>query len=66
VAELEELEHALERGGLAVLRYFMENRTNPRLSEQLALLEQRWSGAPQPSSAAALLQHLRAEVTGTG
>ena len=64
-AELEDLEAALERGRLAVVRYFMENRTNPQLSEQLAVLEQRWSGQPHRSSPEELLRHIRAEVAGT-
>ncbi|HEY7268383.1 MAG TPA: hypothetical protein VH951_01025, partial [Dehalococcoidia bacterium] len=64
VAELEALEDALESGRLAVVRYFMENRDNPQLTQQLALLEQRWSGAPEQSSPAELLRHIRAEVEG--
>jgi hypothetical protein len=78
IAELEALEEALEEGRLAVVRYFMENRRNPRLTEQMAILEQRWATAPRagsgaPSapagadrvpSAAELLRHLRAEVAG--
>lgn len=64
VAELAELETALEAGGLAVVRYFMENRNNPQLTEQLALLEQRWSGASTPPSAAELLREVRAEMAG--
>ena len=64
VAELEELEQAVEEGRLAVVRYFMENRSNPELTAQLALLEQRWSGAAQTPTAAELLRALRAEVAG--
>ncbi len=64
IAELEELEEAVERGRLAVVRYFMENRSNPQLTEQMALLEQRWSGADHVPTTAELLQHLRAEVNG--
>ena len=64
VHELETLQDALDTGGLAVVRYFMENRSNPQMTEQLGLLEQRWSGAPQPPTAAQLLTQIRAEVTG--
>lgn len=64
VTELEELEDALERGRMAVVRYFMENRSNPQLTEQLALLEQQGSGAAQPPTSAALLKHIREEVVG--
>ncbi|HET7771121.1 MAG TPA: HD domain-containing protein [Chloroflexota bacterium] len=64
VSELESLQDALETGGLAVVRYFMENRSNPQMTEQLGLLEQRWSGAGQPPTAAQLLKEIRAEVTG--
>ncbi len=62
--ELEELEHALGSGRLAVVRYFMENRSNPQLTQQLALLEQRWSGDAEPSSPGELLRHIRDEVEG--
>ena len=52
MAELEELEEAVEPGRLAVVRYFMENRRIPQLTEQLALLEQRWAGGgPVPGTA---------------
>src|SRR5687767_1254636 len=64
VRELEDLQDALEAGGLAVVRYFMENRSNPQMTEQLGLLEQRWSGAPTPPTAAQLLNEIRAEVAG--
>jgi hypothetical protein len=64
VRELESLQDALDTGGLAVVRYFMENRSNPQMTEQLGLLEQRWSGATQPPSAAQLLKEIRAEVAG--
>jgi hypothetical protein len=64
VAELEELERAVEDGRLAVVRYFMENRSNPELTAQLALLEQRWSGATRAPTAAELLRAVRAEVAG--
>ncbi|MGH2356074.1 MAG: HD domain-containing protein [Chloroflexota bacterium] len=64
IAELEELEQAIERGRLAVVRYFMENRRNPQFTEQIALLEQRWSGDAHASSPTELLQHIRAEVAG--
>jgi HD superfamily phosphohydrolase YqeK len=64
VEELEELEEALERGRMAVVRYFMEYRDNPQLTQQLALLEQRWSGEPNLSAPAELLRHIRAEMEG--
>ena len=64
VQELEALERALEDGGLAVVRFFMENRKNPQMTEQLGLLEQRWSGAATPPTAAQLLQEIRREVAG--
>jgi hypothetical protein len=64
VRELEALERALEDGGLAVVRYFMENRKNPQMTEQLALLEQRWSGSVTPPTAAQLLQEIRREAAG--
>lgn len=65
VAELEALEDALDRGGLAVVRYFMENRSNPQLTTQLALLEQRWDGTQRtPSTAGQLLAHIKNEVQG--
>ena len=64
VQELEDLQGALEAGGLAVVRYFMENRSNPQMTEQLGLLEQRWSGAATPPTAAQLLTEIRAEVAG--
>jgi hypothetical protein len=64
VQELEDLQDALEAGGLAVVRYFMENRSNPQMTEQLGLLEQRWSGAATPPTAAQLLTEIRAEVAG--
>jgi hypothetical protein len=64
VTELEALERALDDGGLAVVRYFMENRSNPQMTEQLALLEQRWSGSATPPTAAQLLQEIRREVAG--
>jgi HD superfamily phosphohydrolase YqeK len=43
VAELEGLEEALEVGRLAVVRYFMEHRGNPQLTQQLGILEERWA-----------------------
>ena len=64
VEELEELEAALERGRMAVVRYFMEYRDNPQLTQQLALLEQRWSGEPDLSVPADLLRHIRTEMEG--
>lgn len=64
VRELEELEEALQYGRLAVVRFFMENRSNPQLTEQLAMLEQRWSGQETAPTAAQLLQLLRQEVQG--
>jgi hypothetical protein len=64
VAELETLEDALESGGLSVVRYFMDNRSNPQMTEQLALLEQRWSGAPTKPTAGELLEHIKREVHG--
>jgi HD superfamily phosphohydrolase YqeK len=64
VEELEALEDALEHGRMAVVRYFMEHRSNPQLTQQLAVLEQQWSGAPEPPTSAALLAHLREEVEG--
>lgn len=64
ISELEQLEEAVEQGRLAVVRYFMENRQNPQLTEQMALLEQRWTGAAHVSTSSELLQHLRAEVAG--
>ncbi len=64
VEELEELEEALEGGRLAVVRYFMEERDNPQLTQQLALLEQRWSGDAHLSGPAELLRHIRAEMEG--
>jgi hypothetical protein len=76
IAELEALEEALDEGRLAVVCYFMENRRNPRLTEQLAILEQRWAAAPgtvvdgarpganRAPSATELLRHLRAEMAG--
>ena len=64
VQELEALEHALDAGNLAVVRYFMENRSNPRLTEQLGLLEQRWAGADQAPTTGELLQHIKREVAG--
>jgi HD superfamily phosphohydrolase YqeK len=63
--ELEHLEDALEAGGLAVVRYFMENRSNPRLTDQLGLLEQVWSGDPSPATPSQLLRLIRQEVEGT-
>lgn len=64
IAELEELEEAIDRGRLSVVRYFMENRHNPQLTEQVALLEQRWSGEPDVSTTGELLEHIRQEVAG--
>ncbi len=64
ISELEGLEEAVEQGRLAVVRYFMENRQNPQLTEQMALLEQRWTGDSHVSTPTELLQHLRAEVVG--
>jgi len=64
VQELEALEDALDAGGLAIVQYFMENRSNPQMTEQLGLLEQRWSGALTPPTAAQLLSEIRAEVAG--
>jgi hypothetical protein len=64
IAELEALDEALEHGGLALVRYFMENRSNPRLTEQLALLEQRWANSQTPPSAGELLQQIKREVVG--
>ena len=64
VQELETLQDALDAGGLAIVRYFMENRSNPQMTEQLGLLEQRWSGAKTPPTAAQLLKEIRAEVAG--
>ena len=64
VEELEALEQAIEAGRLTIVRYFMENRSNPQLTQQLALLEQRWSGDPELSSPAQLLRHIRDEVEG--
>lgn len=64
VAELDGLEHALEHGRLAVLRYFMENRKNPEFTQQVALLEQRWSGEATVHTPVQLLRHIREEVEG--
>jgi HD superfamily phosphodiesterase len=64
VAELEALDQALEHGGLAVVRYFMENRNNPRLTEQLALLEQRWADSAVVPTVGDLLRQIRQEVDG--
>lgn len=64
IAELEALDHALERGGLAVVRYFMENRNNPQMTEQLGILEQEWSGQTERATAGDLLRLIRAEVLG--
>jgi HD superfamily phosphohydrolase YqeK len=62
--ELDDVASALEDGGLAVVRYFMEHRSNPRLTKQLALLEQRWPEVGRAPGPADLLQQLRAEVEG--
>ncbi len=67
--ELDDLESALERGGSAVVRYFMENRSNPALSEQLELLSEQWlrthpPAAGAPPGAASFLVALREEVEG--
>jgi len=64
IAELEGLETAVESGRLAVVRYFMENRRNPRLTEQLALLEQRWAGGGPLPGTAELLRVMQSEVAG--
>jgi HD superfamily phosphohydrolase YqeK len=64
VEEMERLEDALERGRLAVVRYFMENRSNPQMTQQLALLEQRWSGDNHVPTTAELLRLIREEVEG--
>src|SRR5262249_31120376 len=71
VAELEGLEEALEDGRLAVVRYFMEHRDNPRLTQQLGILEARWAATQPggdavgaPATPAELLRQLRAEVAG--
>jgi len=69
VTELETLEDALDQGGLAVVRYFMENRSNPQMTEQLGLLEQRWAteqgqDAQTRPTGGQLLQHIKREVLG--
>ena len=68
-AELADLEAALAHGGCAVVRYFMENRSNPAMSQQLELLAEQWlqthpeRGEPT-TGAAALLVALRDEAEG--
>jgi hypothetical protein len=47
-----------------VVRYFMENRRNPRLTEQLALLEQRWAGGGPLPETSELLRLIQSEVAG--
>ena len=64
IGELEGLEEAVESGRLAVVRYFMENRRNPRLTEQLGLLEQRWAGSGPVPGTAELLRLMQSEIAG--
>ena len=67
--ELDDLETALAHGGTAVVRYFMENRSNPALSEQLELLTKQWlrthpAAEGASTGAASFLVALRDEVEG--
>ena len=67
--ELDDLETALAHGGTAVVRYFMENRSNPALSEQLELLTKQWlrthpAAEGAATGAASFLVALREEVQG--
>ena len=67
--ELDDLETALSHGGTAIVRYFMENRSNPALSEQLELLAEQWLRTHPPAvgtapGAASFLVALRDEVEG--
>ena len=67
--ELDDLETALAHGGTAVVRYFMENRSNPALSEQLELLTKQWlrthpAAEGAATGAASFLVALREEVEG--
>ena len=67
--ELDDLETALGHGGTAVVRYFMENRSNPALSEQLELLSEQWlrthpAAEGATPGAASFLVALRDEVEG--
>jgi hypothetical protein len=64
IGELEALEEAVERGGLAIVRYFMLNRNNPQLTEQMSILERQWSGNDDPVTAGDLLRLIRREVHG--
>ena len=68
-SELADLEAALANGGNAVVRYFMENRSNPALSDQLELLTEQWlrthpSAEGTSTGAASFLVALRNEVEG--
>ena len=63
--ELADFDRNVERGRLAVVKRFMTNRSNPRLSDELAYLNHRWQEdvTPTPSTVAFLARYVL-EVAG--
>jgi len=64
-AELADYSTNIERGRLAIVKRFMTNRSNPRLSSELAYLKDGWQELVTPTPAAiALIERYDQEVAG--
>lgn len=64
-AELDDFDHNIENGRLALVRRFIENRHNPSLAAELSDLSNGWAHRSSTSGAARdLLDRYRAEMAG--
>jgi len=66
VGELDDFPTNSERGRLAIVRHFIENRTNPSLSAEVVYLRDRWAGEASALPAAReLIAGYEREIAGT-